>query len=202
MPGMRRSFRNHANPMKQFSRHLFTCCSAVSLLMCLAACGLWVRSYYFGDQWIWSDGADRPQRVYRMGHRYVLTLAQGQISLVHDTSWWHPPQFRHVRYDDIAMAMRPFAPQHSVLGFAWGEHSGIPLASSVMMPPFLLYRAVGAPFWFVVAAAATLPYLQARRAYQLRGRLRRGLCLRCGYDLRATPAGCPECGTVAGGKSS
>jgi hypothetical protein len=54
--------------------------------------------------------------------------------------------------------------------------------------------------WHVVAAAALPPLAWAavwdRRARERRRRRRLGLCLACGYDMRATPGRCPECGAV------
>jgi hypothetical protein len=53
------------------------------------------------------------------------------------------------------------------------------LRVSLWLPAILL---VG--LWFLTAAASR----------RLRTRTREGLCARCGYDLRATPGQCPECG--------
>ena len=55
---------------------------------------------------------------------------------------------------------------------------------------------VAFPLWFPAALFAVLP---AARLYR---RVRRkhppGHCRRCGYDLRATLARCPECGMAGG----
>jgi hypothetical protein len=54
------------------------------------------------------------------------------------------------------------------------------------------------PYWAVAAAVATLTFGFAWIHSRTRWRLRAGQCPGCGYDLRATPDRCPECGHAAG----
>ena len=62
------------------------------------------------------------------------------------------------------------------------------------------WLAVGVPGWAallpagVVMVAATIRFVQWTRRYRRR---RTGMCPSCGYDLRATPGRCPECGLLA-----
>lgn len=64
------------------------------------------------------------------------------------------------------------------------------------------YRAVELPYWAVWLAATALPAVRVgafirkerTRAAAEHGRVP---CTSCGYDLRATPERCPECGTAA-----
>lgn len=54
------------------------------------------------------------------------------------------------------------------------------------------YYAVGVPFWFI-ASALSLHLWSLRAVFS--PRRRDGFCAKCGYDLRCSPARCPECGT-------
>jgi hypothetical protein len=52
------------------------------------------------------------------------------------------------------------------------------------------------PFIGMLAPAIQL-HRDARIRRQILNRAKLGLCMHCGYDLRATPTRCPECGAEA-----
>src|SRR5437016_5301549 len=63
----------------------------------------------------------------------------------------------------------------------WFAHGGITQLVTLALSVFLI------PFWLPVQL----------RIEREKRRRKKGVCLSCGYDLRATPDRCPECGTVS-----
>jgi hypothetical protein len=53
------------------------------------------------------------------------------------------------------------------------------------------------PLWTIAAAAGVLPGIWIGRRIRAQLRPGAGFCAACGYDLRASPQRCPECGTFA-----
>jgi hypothetical protein len=57
-------------------------------------------------------------------------------------------------------------------------------------------RTVDIPAWMFALASAILPAISVWRFMRNRVRRTGNICIHCGYDLRATPDRCPECGAV------
>jgi hypothetical protein len=61
------------------------------------------------------------------------------------------------------------------------------------MPPISV-NYILVPYWLPCLATAVLPATWLQRRWRRRNRFGPGFCPSCGYDLRATPHRCPECG--------
>ena len=155
------------------ARRLWNALTGLSLLLCAAACVLWARSFVVRDQ----------VSVFAAGHWVTAHSVLGVFAvydLPYDTS-------RSVRPQWASEPVSPGVPRRemwrSVVRFTY--HGGY--ASSPG-------RAAMFPQWTVAALFALLP--AARLYRRLRPRRADGRCPACGYDLRATPDRCPECGAT------
>jgi hypothetical protein len=104
-----------------------------------------------------------------------------------------PREGARIYSEDIALARR----RPTRLGFAFEKQvATLTYDHTAQTPPVRTTWAVVVPHWSLVSITALVPMGRLL----VRTRTRRsaaGLCRNCGYDLRATPEKCPECGTAA-----
>jgi hypothetical protein len=179
----------------------------------------WVgKTQTVGEQWIFTprlvDGLPGTNsRSYFFLNRY-LTSSRGKFELFDgvyrgssaQAPIGRPPGYR--RSSDLipSHARQRGAPNEWNLAFAGFEYYSVPqqvvTVPTIGSPHRLIskLRYVVVPCWMMALATSILPlcragslWLRSRRQRRVR---RVGLCPACGYDLRATPGRCPECGTM------
>ena len=191
-------------------RRLLTLLSAVSLVLCVASAALWWRGQTITDVWAYGNGSpDRPAT-------YTLLARNGRLILqgvrrtfarppAHDV-WAHRPAgLSHISYhthpsttalENQGMVEFGVTPWARAVGVrvGWGSEPESPAEAD----PSTLWKAyLQLPMNELTGTAGVLPLVWLwgwDRRRQARRRVADGLCPTCGYDLRATPERCPECG--------
>jgi hypothetical protein len=190
-----------------FKRDLKTITLIVLMISSAAFLGLWVYS-------LWNTGT--LSFAYDSRTSYFISSYHGRIEFARQ----YAPATTKLQIGGITLN-RPT--DVSVLGRIWGSPARLPARFSGPMTnivfnfdphqlehgrlgfgwsSILVLRVVAIPDWFpsiILATLALLLWRHWRRPAKLHSKRR---CRGCGYDLRATPDRCPECGLVVPGRSA
>jgi hypothetical protein len=195
--------------MRRFSCILLNVATVLSLLLCVAAVAMWVRSYWISEQWAFTP--DPPEPVpglnFRVAAHRWIGSSRGRLELFRLTVPEHfPPArnqlvgyeakltFGYVRAADLqipATGVREWSCAGVAFAAMPAQVSGLATLAG--------YRSLVISWYVPAVTCSILPTFRIWRRWvrrRKRARDRCGLCPHCGYDLRATPDRCPECGTI------
>lgn len=160
------------------------------VLALVGVCG-WVRSCWWSDRVFGVRANEAGISTWSVG------TARGQVGF--EYTW--QKQVAFLPLDEWKVEWSQSAnPAEGTLGFYWNYRASEKHYNSLYAgrPPGLGLIEVRVPW----AMAVILPAAAALAAWRRRRRFGAGQCRKCGYDLRASPGRCPECGagSEAGGE--
>ena len=198
------------------TRRLLNLLTALSLILSLAVAALWVRAAGAGDQFIFTTGGRFWWVVSARSGFRVTTVGSWPAR---ERLRWMPRVMKKTNdhIPTVAVAEPPPWTAWRRLGVrgrhgmvtTWIDAGGRPATLSTYLAadlyggagrrsPLMPCAEVYVPYWVALGVCSALPLSHAatklaaaRRRRRLRARVR---CPDCGYDLRATPGRCPECG--------
>ncbi len=172
-------------------RRLFDVFSGLSSLLFLATAILWVHSYYASDMWNRRAPSgqlhflnEQTVRTHRGQLWYGWQHNGGFATLMVDAHW---PNFEGFHSSSLGMKGL------EITGMTGPQVAGFAYLQGIALNKGVFSRAIVMPMWALLLMTMVLPaawfYLRPQ-AHE------NGVCQNCGYDLRATPDRCPECGCV------
>jgi hypothetical protein len=193
--------RNDGVKMRRFGRWIFNGLAVLSLVLCVTTAVLWVRSYRVADslRMIYFTPYPNCDLVHEL---YFKSMAGG-VSLEEDIDHFRKGEGIKVRgsgWSTFGTPVYPFFGTRSLIASrnhlsVW-QQVGFEIGNSSEGTPPSVVRGVILPHWACMGLLLITPALWFASNRRRQRRIAAGLCARCGYDLRATPDRCPECGTA------
>jgi hypothetical protein len=178
--------------------------AAISLLLCMAVILIGFCSYFafapIGQYWetVWDGNSSYRNRGW-LAKNGSLHLVRS-YRLKQPASGSKPQKVLHIGADPAHY----FVLQPTTLGFAFVNHisSYRGAAGTSVQVDTMTVSQLSFPLWLLAILFGVCPTLWVVAAMRQRMRQIGSRCVHCGYDLRATPDRCPECGLVPKGKTA
>lgn len=173
-------------------RHIFNLTAAVLLVGVIV---LWVRSHGTVDALVWQrwqNDAGTYRGTFRTvsSGRGVVGFESTDLTTAFPSTVSRDSKFGWTRLD-VSHFLLPRETFWNRMGFGYVSTSQ---RTPGLRNSTVTTRTYWAPYWLAALLASVVP-LRALAMIGVRARRRRrGLCARCGYDVRFSEGRCPECG--------
>jgi hypothetical protein len=179
--------------MKRFCRLFLRAAKGLSLVLCIAMIVLWVMARFRSDSIGWAGWGDEKAGIWHgcglksrggvlTAYSFTGKLMLYDPGMVGDGTDVLTPRFFH--YGGSGEMGRTPSFRFETIDPRWK----VPFKCSIL----------SMPLWFLALVFAVVPVwrgmVHLRRWWGIKPP---GFCAACGYDLRATPTRCPECGAEA-----
>jgi hypothetical protein len=178
--------------MNHLSQWMNCALTSISLLLFVATAGVWLDSYRATDCWNYSA----PPDALHYRNQQTIRAVRGSFWY----AWQHNGGFAtairdaHQRYFE-GFHSYPSGWMDLYTGSMKGPRfAGFEFVYQGTIQRKIVARVVVVPMWSVLAITALLPSAWFWRAIRRWKERPPGVCHSCGYDLRASPGRCPECG--------
>ena len=172
---------------------------------CVFALAAWVRSHHADDQLTWRRLRTDGELLHEAGGSVRSAAGGVRLAVRWGTHLDYGAEANRRRFGEAGWSLRteraaayPAAEDPSAHRAAagFGVESG---EYPWRWPGELRVRwlALTVPYWFVALVLVPVPFVWLLRSRRSARDGRRGRCAACGYDLRASPERCPECGATA-----
>lgn len=174
----------HPRIVKRFRRILFNALAAISILLAIATGATWVRS-----EWVFDHlGFSQPRWSLFMESEGGQFRFEWTRAMPWQTDLGGSGFYRHTDKADLRLRDGMRMPGSK----AWIDRWGFWIVTGERWGDDHL--AVFMPCWVLLLPAAMTISLAAHRWRRSVPQDGTGRCPSCGYDLRASPERCPECG--------
>lgn len=206
----------HSPRMQRGYRRLLISFAALSLLLCVISAATWTLGYsgtirnpaVSDASWRFVNWRGQlvilhtrfvptPPAAYitcdlRTNGKILLVLGKEMVFVPPAGEFTLPPR------NPVTVLSRPYTALDLTSGWPSRNFFGFGFTSTPKPDPrkhlFLDAKAVVLPWWLLVLITAALPARGIWQWQKLRRRRDPRFCAGCGFDLRASPQRCPECG--------